>query len=252
MRSINPEIIICKNLEEIHRNAAEVLVGLIAKTLLTQEVFSLVLSGGSTPKGLYKLLAEDVSLQGAIDWEKVHIFWGDERHVVPKHPESNYRMAHEAMLSKVAVPEENIHRFKAELADAHEAAADYEKELQVFFGLKPGAFPRFDCVLLGMGADGHTASLFPGTEALREHKRIVVANWVEKAHTHRLTLTAPALNNSDFVLFLVSGKDKAEALRQVLEGEKEPERFPAQLIKPVDGKLVWLADKAAAAKLLRH
>jgi len=153
------------------------------------------------------------------------------------------------MLSKVAIPEDNIHRIRAELTDARKAAAEYEKELRSFFHLRPGGLPRFDCVLLGMGDDGHTASLFPGTAALDEQKRLAIANWVEKARTYRITLTAPTLNNSDFVLFLVSGAGKAEALRQVLEGERAPERLPAQLIKPVNGRLLWLTDQAAAAKL---
>lgn len=243
------EIKVCENAGALSRKAAEILVGLIAESLLTKDFFSLVLSGGSTPRGLYSLLAEEESFHGSIDWDKIHFFWGDERHVPPDHPDSNYRMARETMLSKVPIPAENIHRFKAELPDAQEAAEEYEKELRSFFQMKPGELPRFDCVLLGMGEDGHTASLFPGTAALEERDRLAVANLVRKKNTQRLTLTAPVLNNSDLVMFLVSGSGKAEALRQVLEGERAPERLPAQLIKPVNGRLMWLTDQAAAAKL---
>jgi len=176
-------------------------------------------------------------------------FWGDERHVPPIDPESNYRMAEEAMLSKVPVPPGNVFRIKTENPEAAAAAEDYEKAIRKFFGLEPGQFPRFDLILLGMGPDGHTASLFPGTTALQEKSRLVVANWVEKMKTHRITLTLPVLNAARCVTFLVSGTDKAPALKAVLEENVPAEQYPAKLIKPSDGKLIWLIDRAAASQL---
>ncbi len=155
----------------------------------------------------------------------------------PDHPQSNYRMAYDTLLSLAPVPSENIHRVPAEEPDAALAAEKYEQELQAFFGLEAGQLPRFDCILLGMGPDGHTASLFPGTEALHETTRLVVANWVEKFQTHRITLTVPVLNHADLVVFLVSGAEKAEALKEVLQGDYRPDRFPAQLIRPGPGKI---------------
>ena len=240
---------IVADVEAISRKAAEIIMGLMAETLNTKTHFSIALSGGSTPKSLFTLLADDVSLRTQVDWDKVHFFWGDERHVPPDHPDSNFRMAYEAMLSKVPVQETNIHRVRAEEQDASKAAEEYEDELRTFFNLKPGELPYFDCVLLGMGPDGHTASLFPGTEALHEQKRLVVSNWVEKFQSHRITLTAQAINNADCIIFLVSGEEKAEVLREVLEGENNPELFPSQLIKPNHGKLLWLVAQSAATKL---
>ena len=249
MESSKPAIQIVADVEAISRKAAEIIMGLMAETLNTKTHFSIALSGGSTPKSLFTLLADDVSLRTQVDWDKVHFFWGDERHVPPDHPDSNFRMAYEAMLSKVPVQETNIHRVRAEEQDASKAAEEYADELQTFFNLKPGELPYFDCVLLGMGPDGHTASLFPGTEALHEQKRLVVSNWVEKFRTHRITLTAPVINNADCIIFLVSGEEKAEVLREVLEGEKNTELFPSQLIKPSHGKLLWLVAQPATTKL---
>lgn len=249
MESSKAEIHIVADAEAISRKAAEIIVALMAETLQVKKHFSMALSGGSTPKNLFNLLADDASLHAQVDWDKVHFFWGDERHVSPDHQDSNFRMAYEAMLSKVEVPAENIHRVRAEEEDAGKAAEEYEDELRTFFNLKTGELPRFDCVLLGMGPDGHTASLFPGTEALHEQKRLVVANWIEKFKTHRITLTAPVLNNADYIIFLVSGEEKAEVLREVLEGEKNTELYPSQLIKPSHGKLFWLVAQSAATKL---
>jgi 6-phosphogluconolactonase len=198
---------------------------------------------------MFAILAGDDALRSRMPWGRVHFFWGDERHVPPDHPDSNYRMASEAMLSKVPVPVENIHRIRAENPDAGKAAEDYEQELRGFFKLEPGQLPAFDCVFLGMGPDGHTASLFPATKALHERKRLVVSNWVDKFQSFRITMTAPVLNNADMVIFLVSGEEKAEPLREVLEGEKQTDRFPSQLIEPTHGKLLWLVDRAAARKL---
>jgi 6-phosphogluconolactonase len=176
-------------------------------------------------------------------------FWGDERHVSPADPDSNYRMADETMLSKIPVAAGNVFRIKAENPDAGAVAEAYEQTLRKFFALEPGQFPRFDLILLGMGPDGHTASLFPGTRALREKSRLVVANWVDKMKGSRISLTLPVLNAAAAVAFLVSGTDKAPALHAVLESEAPGEQYPAKLVRPSDGKLIWLIDRAAASQL---
>ena len=225
------------------------LVGLALKKLKSKESFAVALSGGSTPKKMFAILANDAALSKQMPWESVHFFWGDERHVPPDHADSNYRMTNEAMLSRVPVPSENIHRIRAENPDAGKAAEDYEQELRGFFKLETEQLPAFDCVFLGMGPDGHTASLFPGTKALHERQRLVVSNWVDKFQSYRITMTAPVLNNADIVIFLVSGEEKAGPLQVVLEGKKQTDRFPSQLIEPTHGKLLWLVDRAAARKL---
>ena len=161
-------------------------------------------------------------------------------------------MAYEAMLSKTPVPPANIHRVPTELPDAKKSAEEYQQELLRFFRLEAGRLPRFDCVLLGMGLDGHTASLFPGTKALKERERLVVSNWVDKLQTYRITMTVPVLNNADWVLFLVSGEEKAETLRNVLAGDEQPDRLPSQLIQPTQGRLLWLVDRAAASGLTQE
>jgi 6-phosphogluconolactonase len=179
----------------------------------------------------------------------VHVFWGDERHVPPSHEASNYRMANEAMLSKLPLPPENIHRIRTEVPSAEEAARLYEEELRQTFQLAPGQLPRIDLVFLGMGPDGHTASLFPGTDVLHERVRLVASLWVEKFKSFRITLTPVVLNNAACVVFLVVGEDKAEALREVLEGDAPADCYPAKLIRPSNGMLLWLVDRAAARGL---
>ena len=207
--------------------------------------FTVALSGGSTPKALYSLLASNYA---GFAWNRVFIFFGDERHVPPTDPESNYRMANEALLTKIAIPPENVFRVPAENPDAAAAAIEYETQIRRFFALKPGEFPRFDLILLGLGPDGHTASLFPDTAALDEHSRLVVANWVAKFKTHRITFTFPVLNRAAEVIFLASGAEKADMVRQVLQG-KNSSQLPSQRVQPTDGKLLWLLDETAAAKL---
>ena len=209
--------------------------------------FTIALSGGSTPKALFNLLATNA--RTALPWDRTFFFWGDERHVPPTDPESNFRMADETMLSKIPVAPGHIFRVQAENPDAAAAAAAYEQTLRTFFQLQPGEFPHFDLILLGMGPDGHTASLFPGTKALEEKSRLVVANWVEKFKTHRITFTLPVLNAALNVAFLVSGTDKADALKQVLEGNAPGEQYPSKLVNPQNGKLLWLLDRAAASGL---
>ena len=246
---MKPDIRIVANSEELSRVAATEFVNQAKGAVQAKGTFTVALSGGSTPKSLYTLLADDATLRVAVPWAKVHFFWGDERHVPPDHPDSNYRMAHEAMLSKVPVPPTNVHRIKSEYPEASRAADEYDQRLREFFGLAAEQFPQFDLVLLGMGPDGHTASLFPGTAALHEQTRLVVANWVEKFNTDRITLTPPVLNNAACIIFLVGGEEKAETLQAVLQGEKQPERFPAQLLSPTHGTLLWLVDRLAARLL---
>lgn len=243
------EVRIVADAEGLARAGASEFVRAAKEAVRANGVFTVALSGGSTPKGLYSLLASDVSFESQVPWDKTHFFWGDERQVPPDDPDSNYRMTNEAMLSKVPISAANVHRVKGELEDARQAAEDYERALHDFFRLAPGQLPRFDLLLLGMGPDGHTASLFPGTQALSEQKHLVVANWVEKVDSYRITLTLPVLNNAACVVFLVSGAEKAETLRAVLEGEAGSEPYPSQLIHPTRGRLIWLVSREAARLL---
>ncbi len=233
--------------QELFAAAAELVVGAANEAVGEQGRFTIALSGGSTPRNLFNLLATNA--RNSLPWDKTFFFWGDERHVPPTDPESNYRMANEAMLSKIPVAAANVFRVPTEDPDAAAAAEAYEQTLRKFFALQAGQFPRVDLILLGMGPDGHTASLFPGTAALQEKSRIAVANWVEKLKTHRITLTLPVLNAAHRVAFLVSGVDKAEALKAVLEGDAPGEQYPSKLVRPSSGKLVWFVDRAAASQL---
>jgi 6-phosphogluconolactonase len=209
--------------------------------------FTIALSGGSTPKSLFNLLATNA--RTVLPWDRTFFFWGDERHVPPTDPDSNYRMAEETMLSKIPVAAGNVFRIPTENPDAAAAAEAYEQTLRKFFQLGPAEFPVFDLVLLGMGPDGHTASLFPGSAGLHEKARLVIANWVDKMKTSRLTLTLPVLNAARCVAFLVSGTDKAAVLKTVLEEDAPAEQYPSKLIRPNNGKLIWLVDRAAASAL---
>ncbi|HEV2799148.1 MAG TPA: 6-phosphogluconolactonase [Pyrinomonadaceae bacterium] len=243
-----PNFQIYANAEEVARAAAHRFAELARGNIGGNGRFSVALAGGSTPKRIYELLAtEDVGAE--VDWSNVHIFFGDERTVPPDHNDSNYRMANEALLSRVGLPPENIHRMRGE-GDAVANARLYEDELRGYFG-DDAAWPEFDLMMLGMGDDGHTASLFPGTHALDVHAAWVTANWVEKFDTYRVTLTAPAINHARQVMFIVTGAGKAERLLEVLHGAHEPHRLPSQLIRPRTGALTWFLDEAAAAKLSR-
>lgn len=187
--------------------------------------------------------------EAGIPWDKIHFFWSDERHVPPDHPDSNYRMAREAMLSKLPISDTQIWRIRGEYPDASRAAAEYEAVLRSEFQVPDGQFPVFDLVMLGMGPEGHTASLFPGTKALRETTRFVVSNWVGKFYTDRITMTAPLLINARAILFLIHGDDKALALKGVLEGPVEPDQLPAQLLLSSGAKCLWLIDEMAGKML---
>jgi 6-phosphogluconolactonase len=211
--------------------------------------FAVALAGGSTPRALYSLLATDAALRSQVPWDKIHLFFGDERHVGPDDRDNNFRMATEAMISKAPLKPEQVTRIKGEYPDAEQAAREYEQALREYFKLKDGEYPRFDLVLAGMGNEGHTLSLFPGTKALHADRRIVVRNWIGKLYTERITLTGPAASNAAQVIFMVTGADKAPALKAVLEGPYEPEQLPAQLLQPKNGKLLWLVDSAAGGML---
>jgi 6-phosphogluconolactonase len=247
---MTPVIRIAADLEELSRAAAEEFARRASGAVGERGVASVALCGGSTPRRLYALLADEGdSFRVRVPWGALRVYWGDERHVPPDHPDSNYRMTREAMLSHVPVLEANVHRIRAEKPDAAAAAEDYERTLWQTLGEVRSGAPRFDLVLLGMGADGHVASLFPGSEALREPTRLVVAPWVEALKTHRITLTPRMLNNAACLLVMVAGEDKAEAVRAALEGPRDSERHPAQILRPRAGDLLWLIDRAAARLL---
>ncbi|HVF49111.1 MAG TPA: 6-phosphogluconolactonase [Pyrinomonadaceae bacterium] len=231
--------------EQLAQAAAERFVAAARAAVGVSGRFSVALAGGTTPRRVYKLLASD-AYKNQLEWSKVHIFFGDERCVPPAHPDSNYRMARETLLARVAVPAANVHRIEG-AGDAASGARRYEDELRAFF--KGDEWPRFDLVLLGMGDDGHTASLFPHTHALAEEQAWVVANRVEKLRAFRITLTARAINHAARVVFMVAGAGKAARLAEVLHGARDPERLPAQLIRPLAGSLEWLVDRAAAESL---
>lgn len=233
--------------QDLFHAAADEVIHAASSAIEQRGRFTIALSGGSTPRSLYTLIAANAS--ASLPWNQMFFFWGDERHVPPDDPESNYRMAQESLLSKVPVPAANIFRVPAENPDAAAVADAYEQTLRKFFGVASGEFPRFDLILLGMGPDGHTASLFPETAALQEKSRLVVANWVEKFKASRITFTLPVLNAARCVAFLVSGTDKAAALHEVLEGNAPAEKYPSKLVQPADGKLIWFVDRAAASGL---
>lgn len=212
--------------------------------------FRVALSGGSTPRKFHSLLAQP-GYRERVDWSRIEFYWGDERCVPPDDAESNYRMARETLLDHVPVSISQIHRMRGELTDVADAAVLYEGELRAGFALTGDEIPRFDLIFLGMGPDGHTASLFPHTQALHVMDRLAVANYVPKLNANRLTLTVPVLNNAACIAFVVAGEDKAESLKQVLEGAGHPDEYPSQLIAPVHGQVYWLCDHAAA-RLLRH
>lgn len=241
------EIKVYDDYQLLIRSAAEHFVSLYEVAVADHQHFSVALSGGSTPKALYEILTEE-TFSRYIDWSLVHVFWGDERCVPPDHVDSNYHMARVVLLDHVALPLGNIHRIHGE-SDPEQAALDYEKTLRGFF--HTGDQVRLDLVLLGMGDDGHTASLFPETAALDEVERLVAANYVPKLGAWRITLTARAINAAQHVMFLVSGSAKASVLQEVLEGPRQARELPAQLINPASDNLVWLLDSAAAHLLSR-
>jgi 6-phosphogluconolactonase len=242
---ITPDVRVFDDAEAVARAAAARFAELAAESIAARGAFSVALAGGTTPRRVYELLAGE-EWRGRVEWEKVHVFFGDERCVPADHADSNYRMANETLLSRVPLPVENVHRMEGR-GDAAANASLYEDELRAFFA--ESGRPRFDLLLLGMGDDGHTLSLFPHTAALGETSLWVAANYVEKLGAWRVTLTAPAANSARHVIFLVTGAGKAERLREVLLGQSDPERLPSRLIRPADGRLEWMVDEAAAGEL---
>ncbi|MEE8349776.1 MAG: 6-phosphogluconolactonase [Acidobacteriota bacterium] len=247
-RSLNHQLIVCDNLEELGRRAAALFVTLAREAVTSRGRFSVALSGGETPKALHGQLESD-SHVSRVPWSEVHVFWGDERYVPLDHPDSNCGMARATLLDQVPIPDQNIFPVPTESEDVKLAADRYQQTISSFFDLDEGGLPRFDLIVLGMGDDGHTASLFPDTPALKDFDRVVVANYVEKLDAHRVTFTVSAINQAAFVVFLVSGASKAAPLKQVLEGPYQPNRFPSQLIRPDNGELLFLVDRDAAAEL---
>lgn len=232
--------------KELALNAARHFADMADQHVSGNSRFTVALSGGSTPKLMFSLLAEK-PFADTVPWASIYFFWGDERCVPPDHQDSNYRMANETLLTKVPIPRGNIFRIPAEDEDPERAAANYSETVRQFFSTDS---PRFDLIYLGMGADGHTASLFPHTKALHINDRIAVANYVDKFQTYRITLTAATINNAHNVTFLVAGDDKVAALKEVVEGSYRPDDYPSQLIKPNDGTLLWMIDEAAAKMLV--
>lgn len=226
---------------ELAEAAARDFVAKASQAIKERSRFTVVLAGGSTPKATYARLARDHAAE--VDWGNVHVFFGDERAVPPDHEDSNYRMAHEALLDHVSVG--SVHRMRGELPP-EAAAKAYEEDLREFF--EDESLLRLDLVMLGIGGDGHTASLFPHTPALDVMNRWAVENPVEKLETIRLTLTVPVINAARAVNFLVAGEDKAEALREILEGGEDPHTYPAKLVRP-SGGATWMVDREAAGSL---
>ena len=239
------ELVILPDPEAVIQAAAKRILALSSAALRTQDRYSVALSGGSTPRRLYETLAAP-PFSEQIPWERVHVFWGDERCVPPDDPGSNYRMARESLLDHVPLSADNIHRVRGEL-EPEAAARAYVRELRDFFD---APWPTFDLVLLGMGDDGHTASLFPGSRALGETTRPVVGVTADHQDrpARRVTLTPPAINAARQVIFLVTGAGKAETLRAVLEGPYQPLALPAQIVRPTDGQLLWLVDSTGGIK----
>jgi len=239
-----PELHISPTAKETARDAATFVALLAEKRVREDGRFAISLSGGSTPRRLYQLLASPAYAEG-MAWDRWHIFWGDERCVPPEHTDSNYRLAKETLLDRAPIPPESIHRIQAELAP-ETAAAEYEQQLLNVFG---ASRPVFDLILLGMGDDGHTASLFPGTDALGEQSRLVVANWVPHLDAHRITFTLPLINAASTVAFLVTERTKAGMLKEVLEPVPERPLPPAALVSPNSGAVHWFLTRGAASQL---
>ncbi len=237
---------IVSNPQALARMAARSFLEQAENSVRERGRFLVALSGGNTPKILYELLATGFREQ--IPWPRICFFWGDERLVPPDHPDSNFLMARQTFLSSLVITQEQIYPVRTDLApDA--CAKDYERQLKEFFQQRDQQPPVLDLVLLGMGADGHTASLFPGSQALGEENRLAVAVRVGKPKSHRVTLTPPVINQARQVIFLVSGREKAVTLKEVLLGPFQPHKYPAQIVRPANGRATWFVDGAAASRL---
>lgn len=245
-----PEIKIAADNAALNLMAVQEFCHCADKAIAARDRFCVALSGGNTPRAVYSLLA--ATQKNSLPWHKIYVLFGDERHVPPDDLDSNYRMANESLLSQVPLPQKNIYRVRAEL-DAKVAAQEYEDQLRECFQLQDlrlqnNDWPQFDLILLGLGDDGHTASLFPGSPALEENTRMVMANWVKKLGEYRITFTFPVLNHAAEVLFLVSGEGKTQILKDVLN-PAGTNTYPAQRVQPENGRLLWIVDQAAARLL---
>ncbi len=248
--SVSPVIRRFPSLEKLTAAASERVVQVARDAAHKRDRAMIALSGGSTPKSLYERLTEDSTIRASMPWAALHVFWGDERHVPPSHPDSNYGMAFRALIDRVPIPPDHIHRIQGEWPDAEAAAADYQVTLRHVFGLDPGVVPAFDLILLGLGPEGHTASIFPGSPAIREPLRLVMAPWVEKLRHHRITFTSRVLNAASTVIVLAAGEEKAAAVKAALEGPEDRDGVPAQLLRDSAGSVEWFLDEAAAARLI--
>ena len=241
----NWKIEVLADLEALSLRAASIFVSASRNSIAKKKRFAVAISGGSTPRRLYTLLGSD-AYRHRVDWQYVHFFWADERCVPRDDEASNFRTAFDTLLSKIALPDENIHQIKGEEAP-DKAARDYEEEIRRFFG--ESERPGFDLIILGMGEDGHTASLFPGSKSIEETVRLAIPVYLEEPGKNRITLTLPVLNNADQILFLVTGPSKAAVLSEIL-GEREKKKwYPARFIHPAHGNMTWLIDQEAAGKL---
>ena len=242
---IKRDIIICRDVDELGRKAAAQWISLADAAIKARGQFNVALSGGSTPRSLYALLAS-AEFAPRIRWRQIHLFFGDERCVAPDHAESNYRMVKESLLSRTFIPPDNVHRMAGEKTPTL-AAAEYEAQLRKHFSIDDDALPRFDLVLLGLGEDGHTASLFPGSSALNETRHLVATIYVAKLNAHRLTLTFPVINNAAQISFLIAGESKAAVVKEILTIETCD--FPAARINPENGQLTWFVTQDAASAI---
>jgi 6-phosphogluconolactonase len=245
----DPKIVVLNEPQELFVHAAEEIAHVAGEAVCTHGEFRISLSGGSTPAATFELLA--TRFQYSVDWKEVQFFWGDERCVPPDNKESNYGMADRTLLSKIELRPEQVHRMRGELPP-EEGALDYEENLRRSFSIGADELPRFDLVLLGLGDNRHTASLFPGSPEIHETKRMVVAVDVDAEPRQRLSFTPPVINHAQRVMFLVAGRNKAEAVRDVIEGPRNPDKFPAQIVAPNDGELLWFLDAAAASLLSKR
>ncbi len=241
------DITIASDAEDLYELAAEAFIQFAREAVEERGVFYVALSGGSTPKAMYHLLTTE-AYRDRVQWNNVKFYFGDERFVPPAADQSNFRMAYLNLFKPLSIPPANIFRWKTEIGETKHVARQYEQQISE---MAADGMPVFDLFLLGMGPDGHVASLFPHSKALTETQHLAVPNWIEKLHTWRLTMTYAVINRSRTVMFLVSGEEKAEALRDVLESKKNPEHLPAQGVKPKDGRLLWFVDEGAA-KYLKH
>ena len=245
--TLKPQVQVLPDLEAISHKAAEMFVNTSRTCIASQGNFSVAVSGGSTPRKLYSLLGS-AEYSPQVDWQRVHFFWVDERCVPKEHEESNFKTVFDRLLSKISIPDENIHRIKGE-KDPDKAAQDYEEEVRKFSGTS--GLPMLDLVILGMGEDGHTASLFPGSNLLKERIRLAAPVYLERPNRNRITLTLPVLNNASQIIFLVAGHAKADVVYEILGNGRKKERYPAGMIHPAHGSITWLIDQEAAKKLRR-